>query len=86
MKERPDIIRIGCFGSVVNGTWGVGSDIDIVIILDESSLPPLRRAAQWDTIDLPVPADIVVLTRHETETTPSSRFRNVIEKEVVWVE
>lgn len=86
MTVRRDIARIGCFGSIVKGTWGVGSDIDIIIILNDSNIHPLRRAAQWDTTGLPVPADVVVLTQREAEKAASYRFRNVIEKEVVWVE
>ena len=86
IQGRQDIVRIGCFGSLVNGTWGVGSDIDIVIILRDSTLPPLERAAQWDTTALPVPADVVVLTRQESREIASRRFRSVIENEVVWVE
>ena len=85
MKRRSDIGRIGCFGSLVNGTWGVGSDVDIIIILEDSDLSPLRRAAEWDTTQLPVPADVVVLTRHEFEQTPSRRFRSVFEKDVIWM-
>ncbi len=86
MQKRSDIVRIGCFGSLVNGSWGVGSDIDIIIILDNSKIHPLRRAAEWDTTGLPVPADVVVLTQQEAQGTTSHRFRNVLDKEAVWVE
>ncbi len=86
MESRSDIVKIGCFGSLAAGAWGVGSDIDIIIILDNSTIHPFRRAVQWDTTPLPVPADIVVLTIREVEGTISRRFRNVLDNETVWVE
>jgi predicted nucleotidyltransferase len=85
MKHRSDIGRIGCFGSLVNGTWGVGSDIDIIIILSKSDMPSFRRSIEWDTTSLPVSADIVVLTEQESKNPTSPRFRRVLEQEVVWV-
>lgn len=84
-RRRADITRIGCFGSIVKGTWGVGSDIDIIIVLAESGTPPLRRAAQWDTTPLPVPADLVVLTEEEARDSHSPRFKHVLERETAWV-
>ena len=86
MRRRRDITRIGCFGSLAAGKWGVGSDIDIIIELTESPTLPLLRAAEWDTTSLPVPADVVVLTRKEAASISSARFRNILEQEAVWVE
>jgi predicted nucleotidyltransferase len=86
MRRRHDISRIGCFGSLAAGNWGVGSDIDIIIELIESSTVPLLRAMEWDTTSLLVPADVVVLTKEEAARLSSARFRNVLEKETVWVE
>lgn len=64
-RARADVVRIGCFGSYVRGDWGVGSDLDIVVVLDRSDVPFERRAAEWDTTSLPVPADILVYTSAE---------------------
>ena len=62
---RPDVARIGCFGSLAKGTWGVGSDVDLVVIIDRSSQPVYRRALEFDASTLPVPADVLVYTTEE---------------------
>jgi len=64
-RACPDVARIGCFGSYVRGDWGVGSDLDIVVVLDRSDVPFERRAVEWDTTPLPVPADVLVYTSAE---------------------
>jgi hypothetical protein len=38
--------------------WGSGSDVDLLLIVDRSTAPFERRAAEWDVRDLPVPADV----------------------------
>jgi len=63
--SRPGVARVGCFGSIVNGTWGVGSDVDVIVLVDECPDPPFRRALGFDASSLPVPADVVVWTVQE---------------------
>ncbi len=82
---HPDILRIGCIGSYARGDWGVGSDLDIVIILRATQTPFERRSAEWDATDLPVPADVIVYTEDEIGRLPSSRMRTVLADEAVWV-
>jgi len=57
-----DVAAVGYFGSYARGDWGVGSDLDLVVILTKSTLPFERRATRLDTIGLPVPADVLVYT------------------------
>ncbi len=83
--NRRDIKRIGCFGSIVNGKWGVGSDLDIIIVLSECNLLFTYRSKEWDITSLPVDADVVVLTDHEIENHKSRRFREMLEREVRWI-
>jgi hypothetical protein len=45
--ERKDILQIGYFGSYARGDWGVGSDLDLIVIVESSSEPMERRAAEW---------------------------------------
>jgi predicted nucleotidyltransferase len=73
------VTAVGYFGSYARGDWGVGSDLGVVVIVDDSPEPFERRAARWDATGLPVPADVLVYTRAEWETL-SARPR-----EVVWV-
>jgi predicted nucleotidyltransferase len=86
-RKRDDVVRIGYFGSYARGDWGPGSDVDLVIVLDDSSLPFERRGAEWDTTDLPVPADVLVYTRKEWNSLRrrKSPFSRTLDREVVWV-
>lgn len=86
VRKREGILRIGYFGSYATGGWGVGSDLDIVIVVDRSELPFIRRAVEFDLTGLPVPADIIVYTSKEWDSIdPESRFGNLIKTETVWV-
>jgi predicted nucleotidyltransferase len=80
------VIAIGYFGSYARGTWGVGSDIDLVAVVDASTEPFETRAASWDTSDLPVPADLLVYTREEFGELAErrDRFGRMLTSEIVW--
>lgn len=62
---HPELVRIGYFGSMANGTWGFGSDVDLVAVVRESKRPMIERPLDWDTTPLPVPADLLVYTEEE---------------------
>jgi predicted nucleotidyltransferase len=80
-------VRVGYFGSYARNDWGVGSDLDIVIVLSTCDVPPNRRALTWDTTTLPVPADVLIYSADEwRELTGSNRrFGRMLATEVVWV-
>jgi len=85
-RESSDVVRIGYFGSYARGNWGVGSDVDLVIIVRGSELPFERRATAWDATRLPVPADVVVYTEEEWERlTVQGGFCGSVMREAVWV-
>ncbi|ADN01292.1 nucleotidyltransferase domain-containing protein [Spirochaeta thermophila] len=86
-REKEGVVRIGYFGSYARGDWGVGSDVDIVVIVEASSLPYERRGTEWDVLDLPVPADVLVYTLEEWEALSSggARMWRTIMEEAVWV-
>ena len=86
-ERHPELVRLGYFGSYARGDWGVGSDLDLLAIVRESSLPFERRGCQWSVEKLPVPAEILVYTESEWETmrTSGSRFANVIQQETCWI-
>ncbi len=84
-KTRSDIIQIGYFGSYARGDWGVGSDLDLVIIVDRADQPFEMRPSQFDTLELPVPVDILVYTLEEWQLNHAKKFFQALEKEAVWV-
>ena len=85
-EARPGVRRIGYFGSYARGDWGVGSDLDVVIVVTSSDQPFGRRAADWDLTELPVPAEALVYTQDEWQRLdPASRFARTLGHEVVWV-
>ncbi len=84
IASRAGIRRIGFFGSYADGTWGVGSDLDVIVIIAESDMPFIRRAAEWDTTDLPVPVDLLVYTESEWTRMEQSR-PNAFSTGVHWV-
>ena len=82
----PRVLRIGYFGSYARGEWGVGSDVDVVMIVERSEEPFERRAAHWDTTKLPVPADLLVYTVEEWERLKGEgAFARRADREAVWV-
>ena len=85
-KKRKDVQKIGYFGSYARGDWGVGSDLDIVVILDGSDKPMERRAVDWDTTNLPVPSDLLIYTLDEWEKMrDAGRFCGTLMQEAIWI-
>lgn len=86
-RGDPKISAIGYFGSYATGEWGVGSDLDAVIIVRESSRPFERRALEFDTSSLPVATDLLVYTREEWArlTARGPGFGRRLRDQTVWV-
>ena len=85
-QRRRDVIRIGYFGSYARGDWGVGSDLDVIIVVERSAQPFPRRAAEWDATELPVPAALLVYTEAEWGSLPrEGRFAETLRREMIWV-
>ena len=87
VATHPEIIQLGYFGSLARGNWGVGSDLDLIVIIQESSIPFEKRPEAWDFDALPVPTDILLYTTKEWQAMrkEGGRFVDMIEKEAVWL-
>lgn len=86
LAARSDVLRIGYFGSYARGDWGVGSDLDILVIVGESPHPFEARGLMFDTTTLPVPVDLLVYTEAEWGALVShSGFARSADQEAVWV-
>ena len=83
---RSDVRRVGYFGSYARGDWGVGSDLDVIIIVSSTRLPFERRGVEWDLTELPVPADVLVYTEDEwNRGAVGVRLHDTVAREGVWV-
>ena len=86
IEKQADVIRIGYFGSYARGDWGVGSDLDLVIIISHSDEPFEKRAAKWEVTNLPVPADLLIYTEAEWNSlNQQSKFTQMLLAETIWL-
>lgn len=87
VPNHPDLIRLGYFGSYARAEWGVGSDLDLVAVVEESPDAFERRNLSWSLTSLPVPADLLVYTRTEWESLEKGggRFVRALSSETVWI-
>ena len=85
-RDRPEMVRIGFFGSYARGDWGVGSDLDLLIIVADSDQLFEVRPSGFNTLELPVPTDVLVYTQEEWQAMkPARRFFQELDREAVWV-
>jgi uncharacterized protein len=87
MKQDCGVIKVGYFGSYARGDWGVGSDLDLVAVVEHSDELFERRSLKWELNEFPVPAQIIVYTLKEWDslTQQANRFVLTLEREAVWV-
>jgi predicted nucleotidyltransferase len=85
--QHPELLRLGCFGSFARGDWGVGSDLDLVAVVEQSDKPLERRSVDWDLTGLPVPADLLIFTQEEWERLQAEggRFARTVTREAMWL-
>ena len=85
--RHPKLLRLGYFGSYARGDWGVGSDLDLVAIVEKASERFERRSLRWDLSAFPVPAELLVYTEDEWRRLQAEggRFARVLAREAVWV-
>jgi uncharacterized protein len=86
-STHPELLRAGFFGSYAKGNWGVGSDLDILLIVRETGISFIERGSSWDVRTLPVPAEIIIYTQEEWESMRErgERFSRQLSEEVVWI-
>lgn len=83
-QKNPDILAIGVFGSYNTPSWGVGSDLDMVLVVKKSARPFWERPRYFDSTRLPIPVDLLVYTEEEFGKL-EGRFARVMQKEVRWL-
>ena len=87
LKGDSNILSIGYFGSYVRGDNGVGSDLDVIIIMEDSKVPFGKRGIEWDLAMLPVPVDLLIYTLDEWNKLKKepSCFIKRLREEVRWI-
>lgn len=65
--EFPEIIKVYIFGSFVNGDFGPGSDVDILLVLSHCSYHYRDRAAVYCPDKFPYTLDLFPYTLNEIE-------------------
>ena len=88
--EKPkhaELCRFAYFGSYARGDCGVGSDLDLIAVVRNSSEPFYRRPLHWDLSGLPVPADLIVYTQGEWDQLmeSGSLLARTLAREAVWL-
>lgn len=86
-RRHPELSSLGYFGSYARGDAGVGSDLDLIAIVDQTAEPFERRSLKWDLNALPVPAEIIIYTDDEWKRLRKNggRFARMLESQVVWI-
>lgn len=69
-RDHADLLAVGVFGSYGRGDAGVGSDLDLLLILKECSEPIWDRLRRWDTGSLPLACDLLVYSLAEWRSLP----------------
>ena len=86
-EARPDLTRVGLFGSYARGDSSVGSDIDLLLI-DESAIgSQSKRLRHWPLEQLPLTCDALVLTSDELQSLFSngSRMAQELKRDLRWL-
>ncbi len=84
-QNRKNVLRLGYFGSYAREDWGVGSDLDLIVIVKHSDLPFERRSVGWNVVALPVPVDLLIYTQAEWNGLRERRFYSTVMREAIWV-
>lgn len=86
-RTHPEVERVGFFGSYANDTYGPASDVDLLIILQESNKRFWDRIPDFLLGNLSICCDVFPYTNKEIEKMQSQNIpwiRHVL-KEVVWL-
>ncbi len=85
-ESQSAVLSVGLFGSYGRGDAGVGSDLDIVILVEEDERPFHRRLIGAPE-ELPLPADILVYTQEEWRDLHQrgGLFSETIRRETRWL-
>jgi predicted nucleotidyltransferase len=89
------IVGLGCYGSYARGDWGVGSDLDVLVVVrsgasgtrGEGDLAVIRSNLADAMAEIPVPVDLFVLDERDwhEHRRRQTRFYRVLRQEACFV-
>ncbi len=84
---QPELEAVGVFGSYGRGDAGVGSDLDLLLVLRQCELPIWERLRPCDTADLPLATDLLIYSRREWESLPqwNPKLAARLERDLRWL-
>jgi predicted nucleotidyltransferase len=87
-RERPDVEKIGLFGSYATDTYGPRSDADLLIVLRASDKPFRDRIPECLPDGISVPCDVFPYTADEINSLQreGSPWIKHILQEVIWLQ
>jgi predicted nucleotidyltransferase len=86
-RRRPEVLKVGFFGSYATDNFGPASDVDLIIILRKSDKRFLDRIPEYMPDNLSVGCDCFAYTTDEVERMQrdDNRWLRHILKEVIWL-
>jgi uncharacterized protein len=66
-QKHPELEQVILFGSFARGDYFPGSDVDVLLILEKSDQPFLKRIPKFLPIQFPVDIDVFPYTRDEVQ-------------------
>jgi len=85
--SRPEVEKVGYFGSYATGTYGPASDVDLLIVLRRAHKRFIDRIPDYVPSDMPVSCDVFPYTAEEVrrmQQENSPWIRRIL-SEVVWL-
>ncbi len=87
-QSDPAVEQVWCVGSYARGDWGVGSDVDLIVVLKSSDLTPAERYRRYYPDALPISADLWVHTVSELQglqARASAFWQRILSEKIVLV-
>ncbi len=86
-ESDPLLLQVGYVGSFAETGSEEETHLDVVLLVEETDIPPAERVAHWDLADIPFPTQPLVYTRTEWEgmVAEGGWLARKLETEAVWV-
>lgn len=83
-RQRDDVLAVVLFGSLVEGGFGVGSDVDLLLVLCESDRPFPDRIPLYQPDRFPVDVDVFPYTWEEIRAGQPLALRALATGRILW--